>query len=129
VIRELRNVLKYESFFLLDGTMIRVIDGGRATSDFGPNGEYSLSLVPTFFKDSSPETIQVQIRFMGPRIRDAFAPLSAEKKQETQMLQATSVELINTTILLKSGDKTVVGVSKSAGDKGLILIISGKPVK
>ncbi len=39
-------------------------------------------------------------------------------------------DLISTTFTLKSGDKTVVGVSKmDGGDIGLILIISGKVIK
>jgi hypothetical protein len=40
-----------------------------------------------------------------------------------------TTDLIGTTLNIKPGDKTVVGVSKlDGGDKGLILIISGKIV-
>jgi hypothetical protein len=129
VIRELRNVLRYKSFSLLDGTMLRVIDGGRAESKVGPNGEFSLHLIPTFLKDGTNESIQVQIQFSETRMRTVFLPLATDKKPDSQVMQPTDVELIKTTLLLKSGEKTVVGVSKSAGDKGLILIISGKPIK
>jgi hypothetical protein len=62
-------------------------------------------------------------------MRTVFLPLATDKKPESQVMQPTDVELISTTLLLKSGEKTVVGVSKSAGDKGLILILSGKPIK
>jgi hypothetical protein len=37
--------------------------------------------------------------------------------------------LIETQLTMKSGEKTVVGVSKlNGGDKGLILILSGKVI-
>jgi hypothetical protein len=43
--------------------------------------------------------------------------------------QAIVTTLIETSLNIKSGDRTVVGVSKlDGGDKGLILIISGKIV-
>jgi hypothetical protein len=46
------------------------------------------------------------------------------------MLQPTSKDLIRSFLNIKSGDRTVVGVSKlDGGDKGLILIISGKVVE
>jgi hypothetical protein len=127
VIRELRSVLKYKSYSLLDGTMLRVIDGGRAESKVGPEGEYTLRLVPTMIKDGAVETIQVHIEFFTRQ----WIPQATktEKGGEATAMQAYNNDLISTQLTLKSGEKTVVGVSKSAGDKGLILIISGKSVK
>jgi hypothetical protein len=127
VIRELRSVLKYKSYSLLDGTILRVIDGGRAESKVGPEGEYSLRLVPTLIKDGAVETIQVQIEFF---VRQWIPQATkTEKGGESTAMQAYNNDLISTQLTLKAGEKTVVGVSKSAGDKGLILIISGKPIK
>ena len=41
-----------------------------------------------------------------------------------------SVSLVETTLSIKSGERTVVGVSKlNGGDKALILILSGSVVK
>jgi hypothetical protein len=75
IIRELRNLLKYKSYSLLDASLLRAMDG----------------------TGSKPEYI--------------------------------TTDLIATTLNIKSGDKTVVGVSKlDGGDKGLILILSGKVV-
>jgi RNA polymerase sigma-70 factor (ECF subfamily) len=51
----------------------------------------------------------------------------------TQGVSATDrreTNLIRSNLTIKSGEKTVVGVSKmDGGDKGLILIISGKVIK
>jgi hypothetical protein len=127
VIRELRNVLKYKSYSLLDGTILRVIAGGRGEAKVGPGGEYSLRLDPAFFKDGAIEMIQVRIEFFTRQ----WIPQATktEKGGESTAMQAYNNDLISTQLTLKAGEKTVVGVSKSAGDKGLILIISGKPIK
>ncbi|NIN93016.1 hypothetical protein GTO36_08580, partial [bacterium] len=46
-----------------------------------------------------------------------------EKKERERVL-------IGTTLTVKSGERTVVGVSKlDGGDKALILILSGKVIK
>jgi hypothetical protein len=43
--------------------------------------------------------------------------------------QLINTDLVRTTLTLKPGERTVVGISKSDADKGLILIISGKVTK
>jgi hypothetical protein len=49
--------------------------------------------------------------------------LSSEGKQR-------SIRLVETALSIKSGERTVVGVSKlNGGDKALILILSGSVVK
>lgn len=128
VIRELRSVLKYKSFTLLDGTVLRVIDGGRAEAKVGPKGEYSIQLRPNYIKDGAVETMQVEVEL----VRNEWinqTTVSSDKKEETRGPQRYSESLIKTTLTLKAGEKTVVGVSKSDGDKGLILILSGKTLK
>jgi hypothetical protein len=121
VIRELRGVLKYKSFSALDGTTLRVIEGERAEAKVGTKGEYSLRLVPKLIRDGATELIRAEVEFYRP----VWAPL-APNSQSAQMMNN---DLVRTTLMLKPGEKTVVGVSKSDADKGLILIISGKVTK
>jgi hypothetical protein len=121
VIRELRGVLKYKAFSMLDGTTLRVIEGERAEAKVGTKGEYSLRLVPKLIRDGATETIRADVEFYRP----VWAPL-APNSQNAQMMNN---DLVRTTLMLKPGEKTVVGVSKSDADKGLILIISGKVTK
>ncbi len=132
VIRELRGILKYKSFSLLDGTIMRVIDSESAEAKIGPNGEYTVSLKPKYTKDGTVETIQTAIR-LGKLVWTTQQTSSTDKKDETRSTQSQQVsyfnELIRTTLLLKAGEKTVVGVSKSDADRGLILILAGNVVK
>jgi hypothetical protein len=121
VIRELRGVLKYKTFSALDGTTLRVIEGERAEAKVGTKGEYSLRLMPKLIRDGATETIRAEVEFYRP----VWAPL-APNSQNAQMMNN---DLVRTTLMLKPGEKTVVGVSKSDADKGLILIISGKVTK
>ena len=129
LIKDLRGVLKYKTFSLLDGTIMRVIDGEMAESKFGPKGEYMASLRPYYTKDGTAETIKIQVR-LGRMGWTTQSTANSDKKGEPGSVQTQQVasfnELIRTTLQIKAGDKTVVGVSKSDGDKGLILILSGK---
>ncbi len=115
VIKEIRNLLRYKNFSLLDTTLVRTMEREDSQVRFGKNGEYSLSLRPKYIKDEKEENIQAEIRL-------GFSMTLSNTPQNY---------LIATTLTMKSGEKTVVGVSKMAGgsDKGLILIISGKVVK
>jgi hypothetical protein len=118
VIRDIRNFLKYKTFSLLDTTLVRTMEREDSQVRFGKNGEYSLELKPKFIKDEKEENIQTEIQ-----LRYYFgSPNPPGGRVEGN--------LIRTTLTMKSGEKTVVGVSKmSDSDKGLILIISGKVVK
>ena len=112
VIREIRNLLKYRIFSLLDTTLVRTTEREDSQVRFGKTGEYTLSLKPKYVRDEKEDYIQTEIQ-----LRLSSAP-------------PLNNTLILTTLSMKSGEKTVVGVSKmSDGDKGLILIISGKVVK
>ena len=87
----------------------------------GTKGEYSLRLMPKLIRDGATETIRADVEFYRP----VWAPL-APNSQNAQMMNN---DLVRTPLMLKPGEKTVVGVSKSDADKGLILIISGKVTK
>ncbi|MCX6567181.1 MAG: hypothetical protein NTW38_12315 [Candidatus Aminicenantes bacterium] len=128
IIRELRSVLKYKSFSLLDGTLMRVIDGEEAETKIGPKGEYTIRLQPKYTKDGAVETIQTKIEFMKPEWISQ-QKTNTETKVETREVLRFNNDLIKTTLQLKTGEKTVVGVSKSDADSGLILILSAKVVK
>jgi len=128
VIRELRGILKYKSFAFLDGTIIRVIDGETAQVKIGPKGEYEVLLRPKYTRDGTAETIQTVIR-LGKREWSAAVTAGVVKKEDAPPSASRFSELISTILLLKAGEKTVVGVSKTDGDRGLILIIDGKIVK
>ena len=128
VIRELRGILKYKSFVLLDGTVIRVIDGETAQAKIGPKGEYEVWLRPKYTKDGTVETIQTEIR-LGRQEWNPAVTVGLVKKEEAPPAASRFNELIRTTLLLKAGEKTVVGVSKTDADRGLILILYGKAVK
>jgi hypothetical protein len=121
VIRELRSVLKYKSFSALDGTTLRVIEGERAEAKVGTKGEYSLRLTPKLIRDGAAETIKTEIELYRP----TWAPMAPNQNSP----QLINMDLVRTTLTLKPGERTVVGISKSDADKGLILIISGKVTK
>jgi hypothetical protein len=121
IIRELRGILKYKSFTALDGTLLRVIEGEQAEAKVGPRGDYVIRLRPKYVRDAAAESIKADIEFYKP----VWAPMAPNQSGP----QRINIDLIRTTLTLKPGEKTVVGVSKSDADKGLILIISGKVMK
>jgi len=117
VIKELRNLLKYRSFKRLDYTIIKIQDNSSSSQRMG-SGEISLRLQmrPRYIKEEKVDTFQVELELRQQR------GINREGKEITTVL-------IETTLTLKSGERTVVGVSKlDGGDKALILIISGKVI-
>lgn len=119
IIKELKNLLKYKSFHLLDTVLIRTTADVFAIASVGMGQQFFLELTNLrFVREDKEELISTIIRL--------------EKKGEGEGNARTSVpktRLINTTISFKPGEKIVVGVSKmDGGDKGLILIISGKVI-
>jgi len=115
VIKEIRSLLKYKNFTLLDSNLIRTIEREPSQVTLGKQGQYLLYLNPKYIKDEKEENIQTEIQF------GYYFP----GQQRTSLIEST--------LLMKPGEKTVVGVSKPQGmedvDKGLILIISGKILK
>ena len=117
VIRELRGLLSYRSFSLLDTSFIRAIDRESSEVTMGKNADLRLELRPKYIKEEKGELIQVEARL--------------SKKEATlktaDPVQWTWTKALESNFNLKPGEKTVVGVSRiDGGDKGLILIISGK---
>ncbi len=117
VIKELKTLLNYKSFGLLDTSFIRAIDGEVSEVTMGKDAELRLELRPRFIKEEKEDLIQVEARLtrMGGIIESG----GNARRESTVLLTGN--------FTMKSGEKTVVGVSKmDGGEKGLILIISGK---
>ena len=118
VIKEMQTMLKYRSFNLLDTTMIKVQDKTESNQRLGGAGmSFRLRLRPRHIKEEKGDTFNIDLtlyKVMG-------SPVDAKEMSST---------LVATTLTLKSGERTVVGVSKlDGGDKALVLILSGKVLK
>jgi hypothetical protein len=119
VIRELKGLLSYRSFSLLDTSFIRAIDRQSSEVTMGKNADLRLELRPKYIKEERGDLIQVEARLNKKEA--ALKPV--------EPVQWTWTRVLESNFSLKPGEKTVVGVSKiDGGDKGLILIISGKIV-
>lgn len=126
VIKELRSLLRYKSYSLLDTSMIRSMDMASSEVRMGKKSDFELTIRPKVVRDEKTALIQMEIRlrqFLKPENTPGMTMVPPAK------IEYTVNDLISSTLNIKSGDKTVVGVSKlDGGDKGLILIISGKIV-
>ena len=118
VIKELGQLLRYKSFTQLDTALMKVQDNKHSSQRMG--GEqlmFRLDLRPRYIEEDKGDSIQVELYLsqdMG---------LTSEGKRR-------SITLVETSLSIKSGERTVVGVSKlNGGDKALILILSGSVVK
>jgi hypothetical protein len=113
LIKELSKLLTYDSFKRLDSTLINVQDNGRSTQMLGGAGmSFRLDLQPRYIKEDNNDFIRVDLNLLNRKYRKDGSPLS--------------LTLIETTISLKSGERSVVGVSKlNGGEMALILILSG----
>jgi hypothetical protein len=113
LIKELGKLLTYKSFKRLDSTLINVQDNSRSTQMLGGEGmSFRLDLRPRYIKEENGDSIRVGLSLSSRQYKKDGSPLS--------------LTLIDTTLSLRSGDRSVVGVSKlNGGDKALILILSG----
>ncbi len=115
VVKELRKLLRYKGYTLLDGTLVRVVNRENASVVLGPKAEFQFELRPEVAGDAKAPVIKTEVR-----LRKMSFPGSEKPVAST---------LIESSLNIKSGERTVVGVSKlDGGDKGLILIISAKIV-
>lgn len=123
IIKELQNLLKYKTYSLLDTSLMRAMDNEDTEVRLGGNADFELWLKPKVVKDEKVSLIKTEVRLR--RIVIASMPPGATSAKPEYI----TTDLIATTLNIKSGDKTVVGVSKLDGSgKGLILIISAKIV-
>jgi hypothetical protein len=128
VVKELRKLLRYKGYTLLDSSFIRVVNRESASVILGPKAEFEFVLKPDVAGDAKAPVIKTEVRLRQiiRALKRSFAPDGTETAPQPV---TNTITLIETSLNIKSGDRTVVGVSKlDGGDKGLILIISGKIV-
>jgi type II secretory pathway component GspD/PulD (secretin) len=124
VIKELGRLLRYKGYTLLDSTLVRVMNRDRASVVMGPKAEFELALTPDVAADAKAPTIKTEVRLR----QIERLGMTQDKEGKPQPI-ANVTTPIESTLNIKSGERTVVGVSKlDGGDKGLILIISAKVV-
>jgi len=115
VIKEIRSLMTYKNFSLLDERQLRAKEHAPLEVILGKQQQYKLALKAALRKDGKGESIQTEVRF-GYNFPDQ-----------------KSADLIQSTVALTPGERTVLGVSKPEGveplDQGLILIVTGKPVR
>ena len=115
VIKELKTLMKYSTFLLQDAGSLRTKEKTAALTILGKQRQYILALTPVLKADDKGGEIQTDIRF------------------SYNFPGQKNADLIHSTIFLKPGERTVVGVSKPQDrepvDQGLILIITGKPIR
>ncbi|MCK4645403.1 MAG: hypothetical protein KAU46_04040 [Candidatus Aminicenantes bacterium] len=127
VIKELKRVLNYKYFKRVDTSILRVQDGRYSEQRIGGDGlDFELRLTPRHVKEEKKDTFQ-----LGVRLRQRIEARRETAKGINRIIEgAREIDLISTTLAIKSGERTVIGVSRlDGGDKALILIISGKIVK
>jgi len=124
LIKELRSLLNFKFFYPLDSSFIRALDREESEVTMGEKAELRLQLRPKYVREEKDELIQVETR-LYKIVPVTYAPAAAQTQSPY-----SSITLLSSNFTMKSGDKTVVGVSKlDGGDKGLILIITGKIVR
>ncbi|MDH4270895.1 MAG: hypothetical protein OEW18_02840 [Candidatus Aminicenantes bacterium] len=124
LIKDLRSLLNFKFYYPLDSSFVRALHGEDSEVTMGPEAELKLALRPKHIKEDREDLIQVEAR-LSKIIPVAYAPGATETRSPY-----SSITLLTSNFTMKSGEKTVVGVSKlDGGDKGLILIITGKIVR
>ncbi len=122
LVKELKKLLNYTSFKRIDTSFIRVQDGRSAEQRVGGhNLDLQLYMRPRYIKDSRNETIQIELAMRQTQMRAVEVDGGVAKSEPK------NISLLETSLTLESGDRTVVGVSKlNGGDNALILILHGK---
>lgn len=123
VIKELGKLLRYKGYTLLDATLVRAVNMYNAEVNFGPKAEFELALRPEVAGDAKAPLIKTTVRLRH------IVRLGATTTEKGSTPATNVTNLIESSLNARSGERTVVGVSKlDGGDKGLILIISAKIV-
>jgi hypothetical protein len=121
LMKEMKRVMSFKTLNKIGSALMRVRDNSYSEQIIGGSGyEFKLALTPRYVKEEQADTFQVNIDLRHDRVVNLGALKQTEK----------NVHLIETAFTLRSGEKTIVGVSKlDGGDKALILVISGKIIK
>jgi type II secretory pathway component GspD/PulD (secretin) len=130
LLKELKSLLKYKHFARLDTTMIKVQDSGRTSQRMGGQGiGLLLELYPRHVRDGGQDGFQVELSLR--QTTRQFSRQDADGKlQHLGTPLEKSMSLLQTSLMLKDGERSVVGVSKlNGGDTALILVIEGRVVR
>jgi hypothetical protein len=129
IIKELGKLLRFKGYSLLDATLVRSVNLDRAKVQFGPKAEFDLELRPEVTGDAKTPVIKTDVRLQQTVAKPSSTLIKPDGTAVPTVISTNIVTLIESTLNIKSGDRTVVGVSKlDGGDKGLILIISARIV-
>ena len=131
LIKELQKLLRYKTYRLLDATMLRAIDRQDSTATFGPNSQFFIGIKPEVLEETTEGNIRIEVWFRQTKANQVVAKQG--ETEERAWVKIDPVQLINSHLNLKSGERAVVGVSRLASgggsqaeNNGLILVISGK---
>ena len=117
VIRELRRLIKFSSFSLLDTAYVRALDRQPSQVSIGRAADLRLDLVPKCVKEAGKDLIQVEATLVK-----AGLPSLMPTPQGPQNVAAAPRTLVNSNFTMKSGEKTVVGVSRMEGRPAAVRI-------
>ncbi len=122
LIKELMSMLSYQSFKRIDTSLIRVQDNTSSSQRIGGSGiGLQIELEPRHYKEESKNLFHVELRLTQYETTREIG-----NTDESYSLK-NPIILIDTSLSIQSGERSVVGVSKlNGGDLGLILIIEGK---
>ncbi len=124
IIGELRQLLRYKGYTLLDTSLLRAIDEMPSEVVMGRKADFELFLRPVVAREEPQDLIKIELRLRHHALE------VGKDAEGNEVTYRQNKDLIRSFLNIKSGDRTVVGVSKlDGGDKGLILIISGKVVE
>jgi hypothetical protein len=125
LMRELMSVMNYRSFKHIDTSLIRVQDNSNSYQRIGGSGlGFQLYLEPRHYREENKDQFQIELRFL--QVESTHEIGNSERSYPLK----NPVPLIDTSLSIQSGDRSVVGVSKlNGGDLALILIVKGKVIK
>ncbi len=121
VMKDLRKVLSYKSYKKIGSSIVRVQDNNHSEHRIGGEGiNLRLAMTPRYIREEKGEMFQLNIEL---RHEAVVSEAGAGKGTKT-------IRLFETILTMKSGERTVVGVSKlNGGNNALILILTGKVLK
>lgn len=126
LIQDLRKLLRYQGFLLMDSTVVRATDEEPSSMIIGDAAQFTLDIQGKAVKGQRPELIQIDIRLR--QIKEKVDRGAGVIPQIAWI--PTNKDLLRSHLNLKSGEGAVVGVSRlDGGEKGLVLVISGKIVE
>ncbi|MGQ9672466.1 MAG: hypothetical protein ACUVV5_04960 [Candidatus Aminicenantales bacterium] len=123
--KELRKLLRSKGFTLMDSALIQAVDKKFPNIIIDDAAQFSLLLREKGVKGQTPEMIQTDILLRRIKEEKNRGPNVSPEVIWMNMKR----DLLSSNLNPKSGERSVVGVSRlDGGEEGFILIISGKVV-